>query len=109
MLAETGAAPIFAGPAGTTAPIAAIPPPAMPGASPGTGTAFRARMTDESAPTWVKPATAIGVSELLARFDTRFVMSPGCRPSAFAMSGNIELSGVACTGDARLRKPHEQV
>ena len=46
-------------------------------------------MTDISAPTWVIPATDIGVNELLARFDRKFVISPGAR-------------GVVCTGAARL-------
>src|SRR5947209_16927708 len=78
MPADTGAPPELGAPAGPTAPIEATPSPATPEASaPGTAAALRARMTDISAPTWVIPATDIGVNELLARFDSKFDTSPG--------------------------------
>jgi hypothetical protein len=103
MPADTGAVPKLGAAAGPTAPIAAIPPVAVPGASaPGIPAVLRACMTDMSAPAWVTPATDIGVNELLARFDSKFVRSPGARPSGVAMAESVEAGGADATGDARL-------
>ena len=101
MPADTGALPKLAVGAGPTAPIAAMPSAAVPEASAPGAAVLRACMTDMSAPAWVTPATDIGVNELLARFDSKFVRSPGARPSGVAMAESVEAGGADATGDAR--------